>query len=93
MKLGRELSDDYMIVMAGVTQKIRVVLSNRIFTIDLTVSQKKLCRLYGAADVFINPTIQDNYPTVNLEASACGTPVVTYDTEGVQKIVIRHHVW
>ena len=32
--------------------------------------------------MFVNPTIQDNFPTVNLEAVACGTPVVTYDTGG-----------
>ncbi|MBQ5358129.1 MAG: glycosyltransferase, partial [Alistipes sp.] len=38
--------------------------------------------LYSAADVFVNPTWQDNYPTVNLEAIACGTPVVTYRTGG-----------
>ena len=38
--------------------------------------------LYSAADVFVNPTWQDNYPTVNLEAISCGTPVVTYRTGG-----------
>lgn len=30
----------------------------------------------------MNPTWQDNYPTVNLEAIACGTPVITYNTGG-----------
>ena len=34
------------------------------------------------ADAFINPTWQDNYPTVNMEAIACGAPVVTYRTGG-----------
>ena len=34
------------------------------------------------ANVFINPTLEDNFPTTNLEALACGTPVVTYRTGG-----------
>lgn len=43
---------------------------------------RQLAELYSTADVFINPTWQDNYPTVNMEAIACGTPVVTYRTGG-----------
>ena len=42
----------------------------------------QLAALYSAADALVNPTWQDNYPTVNLEAIACGTPVVTYQTGG-----------
>lgn len=38
--------------------------------------------MYSVADAFVNPTWQDNYPTVNLEAISCGTPVVTYRTGG-----------
>jgi glycosyltransferase involved in cell wall biosynthesis len=34
------------------------------------------------ADVYANPTYEDNYPTTNLEAIACGTPVITYATGG-----------
>ena len=42
----------------------------------------QLAQLYSAATAFVNPTWQDNYPTVNLEAISCGTPVVTYRTGG-----------
>ena len=48
-----------------------------------------LAKLYSAADVFFNPTVEDNYPTVNLEAEACGTDVVTYDTGGCRETVFR----
>ena len=34
------------------------------------------------ADVFVNPTYSDNFPTTNIEALACGTPVITYETGG-----------
>lgn len=42
----------------------------------------ELAKIYTAADVFVNPTYEDNYPTVNLEAIACGTYVITYLTGG-----------
>ena len=38
--------------------------------------------MYSLAYVFVNPTYEDNYPTTNLEASACGTPVISYITGG-----------
>ena len=48
---------------------------------------QELAELYTAATVFVNPTYEDNYPTTNLEAIACGTPVVTYRTGGSTEIV------
>jgi glycosyltransferase involved in cell wall biosynthesis len=50
--------------------------------IDRTQNVHELVQIYSAASVYVNPTYQDNYPTTNLEAMACGTPVVTYDTGG-----------
>ncbi|MBQ0036856.1 MAG: glycosyltransferase, partial [Firmicutes bacterium] len=43
---------------------------------------KELAEIYTTADVLINPTYEDNFPTVNMEALACGTPVITYKTGG-----------
>ena len=53
-----------------------------IICIPKTDNQEKLVQLYCSADVFVNPTYEDNFPTVNLEAVACGCPVITYDTGG-----------
>lgn len=50
-----------------------------------TDSPQNLAAIYSAADIFFNPTYEDNYPTVNLEAQACGTPVITYDTGGCKE--------
>jgi glycosyltransferase involved in cell wall biosynthesis len=47
-----------------------------------TESVEKLAQWYSEADVFVNPTYEDTYPTTNLEAISCGTPVVTYTTGG-----------
>ena len=50
--------------------------------IGRTANAGELAALYSAADVFINPTYEDNFPSTNVEALACGTPVLTYDTGG-----------
>ena len=58
-----------------------------------TQNAKELAALYSAALVYINPTYQDNYPTTNLEAMACGTPVVTYRTGGSPEAVTPETGW
>ena len=55
---------------------------SRVILMTRTDSAAQLAAIYTAADVLFNPTMEDNYPTVNLEAEACGTPVVTYGTGG-----------
>lgn len=57
----------------------------RLIGINKTNDVYELAAIYSSADVFINPTYEDNYPTVNLEASACGTWVITYDTGGCRE--------
>ena len=57
-------------------------LPRNIIGIERTNSIKELVELYSAAEVFVNPTLEDNYPTTNIEAIACGTPVITYETGG-----------
>lgn len=56
-----------------------------IIAIPRTGSPQELAAVYTAADVFVNLTHEENYPTVNLEARACGTPVITYDTGGCRE--------
>ena len=56
-------------------------------------SVQDLAKIYTMADVFVNPTYEDTYPTVNLEAQACGTPVITYKTGGsVESVPAENHV-
>ena len=82
IKLAQQLRDDEMIVLVGVTEEQKSQLPQNVYGIRRTENIRELAQLYSAADVFVNPTWQDNYPTVNLEAIACGTPVVTYRTGG-----------
>lgn len=66
--------------------KIKQLPANMFF-IDRTNSREELAGLYTRADVFLNLTHEDNFPTVNLEAEACGTPVFTYNTGGCAETV------
>ncbi|HQM06653.1 MAG TPA: glycosyltransferase [Bacilli bacterium] len=50
--------------------------------LERTNTATDLAKIYTAADLFVNMTYEDTYPTVNLEACACGTPVATYQTSG-----------
>lgn len=80
--MSRMVTTDERIVLVGVDDKTRKRLPENITAIHRTDNVEELARLYAAATAFVNPTWQDNYPTVNLESIACGTPVVTYRTGG-----------
>ena len=82
VELSKLLDEDYVIVLVGINEKLAGKMPQQIICINRTNSTSELAQIYTAADVFVNPTHEDNYPTVNLEAIACGTPVVTYDTGG-----------
>ena len=72
----------YRIVLVGLSQEQIDRLPEGVLGIARTDSVSQLAELYSLADVFVNPTYEDNYPTTNLEAISCGTPVITYRTGG-----------
>lgn len=82
LELAKLISDDYRIVLVGVSDEQLKKLPPKVIGIKRTNSATELAQIYTAADVLFNPTYEDNYPTVNLEAQACGTPVITYPTGG-----------
>ena len=82
IQLSSRLPEDYRIVVIGTNDAIDRTLPPGIISIHRTHNQAELAEIYSAADVLVNPTYEDNFPTVNLEALACGTPVITYRTGG-----------
>lgn len=82
IKLSNILSDRYKIILIGLSEKQIKSLPPNIQGIRRTENINQLVELYSIADVFINPTWEDNFPTTNIEALACGTPVITYRTGG-----------
>lgn len=82
IKLSRMLDEQYVIILVGLNEDQQKNLPDNLIPINVDNNVGKLIKLYSSADVFVNPTYEDNYPTVNLEAISCGTPVVTYNTGG-----------
>ena len=92
IKLSNMLDNRYKIVLVGVENSdIKASTSNMIL-INKTNNVKELVEIYSAADVFLNLTYEDNYPTVNLESQACGTPVITYNTGGSIESVPKENI-
>lgn len=80
----RLLSEEYAIVIVGqLIEEVKQIEGGcQMVFVDRTQNALELAQLYSSALVFVNPTYQDNYYTTNLEAIACGIPVITYRTGG-----------
>ena len=87
LELAKRLPENYRIVMVGTNEETDKLLPDNIVSIHRTQNQKELAEIYSAATLFVNPTTDDNFPTVNMEALACGLPVLTYDTGGCAEII------
>ena len=86
-RLRRMLADDFSVVLVGLDKKQAKALPAGIIGVQRTDDVGELARLYSEASVFFNPTWEDNFPTTNIEALACGTPVVTYRTGGCPEAI------
>lgn len=88
IELSKRLDESrYQIVLVGTDESVDHQLPENIISIHRTRNQTELTELYSAADLLVNPTREDNYPTVNMEAIACGTPVLTFRTGGSVEIM------
>ena len=82
LEIAKRLDDDYKVVVVGLSKKQEEKCPDNVISLGKIRDIKKLTEVYTQADVFVNPTYEDNFPTVNIEAQACGTPVITYNTGG-----------
>lgn len=81
-RIANKLDSSYRLVIVGLDNPEGFGLPDSVITIPRTHSAAELAKIYSAADVLVNPTREENFPTVNLESVACGTPVVTFNTGG-----------
>ncbi len=86
-KLSSDLNSNYKIVLIGTTEEIEKDLPENIIKIRRTSSKEELAQIYSSADLFVNPTREETFPTVNMESLACGTPVLTFKTGGSPEIL------
>ena len=82
MALSQKIDQNAVIVLVGLSTEQLKGLPSNIIGISRTENIAQLAEIYSAADLFLNLTYQDTFPTTNLESLACGTPVLTYNTGG-----------
>ena len=81
-ELVDRLDNEYKIILVGISEKNKKDVNSKIMCITRTDSIEELACIYSTADIFVNPTLEDNFPTTNIEALACGTPVITFNSGG-----------
>lgn len=89
-ELAKRLDDRYRIVLVGLSKEQKESLPLNMIGLERTTNQTELAEIYSAADVFANPTREDNFPTVNIEALACGAPVVTFNMGGSPEMLDKN---
>ena len=82
IELSKRLDSKYQIVLVGTDNNVDKQLPSNIISIHRTKNQQELAEIYSAADLFVNPTREEAFGLVNIEALACGTPVFTFNTGG-----------
>ena len=66
LELAKRLPDDYRIVLIGTNESVDAKLPENVISIHRTDNQEALAKIYSAADVFVNCTREDTFPTVNI---------------------------
>lgn len=90
IKISSSIAAKYKVVIVGIREKEKKYLPSSVKAIGRTSNQKELVDYYCKADYLLNTTYEDTFPTVNIEALACGTPVITYDAGGSPEIISKN---
>lgn len=86
-ELSKRLDERFKIVLVGVPEDKKSELPKNILVIPSTQNQTELAEIYTVSDLFVNPTREEVFGLVNVEALACGTPVVTFNTGGCPECI------
>lgn len=82
LSLADRLGPDYQVVLIGLTAKQLSHIPPNVLGLSRTANQIELAQWYTAANVFVNPTYEETFGLTTVEAQACGTPAVVYETDG-----------
>ena len=88
IKLAEILPEEYIIVLVGLSGKqIKGISAANIIGIQRTENQDELAQLYSMASVFMNPSKEESFSLVTIEAMACGTPVIALGYSAPRELV------
>ena len=87
IKLSQMLDGSYAVVLVGLDKKQIRRLPKAIVGIEKTDDVTKLCSIYTAADVFVNPSREETFGMTTVEAQACGTSAIVYKGTACEEVV------
>ena len=93
IKLSNMITNEYIILLVGVTEQQQKILPENIIGIKRIMKKNELYYLYSLATVFFNPTKEETFGLTNLEAQVVGTPVVTYDSGGTKETIVNDNCY
>ena len=85
--LSDKLSDDYVMVIVGLSKHQISRLPKGVIGITRTENIEELVSLYSRAHIFINPSLEESFSLVTVEALSCGCPCIVLDTSAVAELV------
>lgn len=88
LALADRLGADYQVVLIGLTAQQLPHVPPNVLGLPRTANQTELAQWYTVADVFVNPTYEDTFPTVDMEAQSCGAPAAVYETDGCPETLV-----
>lgn len=91
LELADILPEEYQIILVGVSARQIRSLPHNMIGIQRTENVRELVMFYSAASIFINPSLEESFSLVTVEAIACGTPVVVLDTSAVKELVCEQN--
>lgn len=91
LSLANILSDEYQIVLVGLSKRQMCKLPDNVIGILRTENQEELVMLYSLSHVFMNPSLEESFSLVTAEAIACGTPVIVLNTSAVKELVCQNN--
>ena len=81
------ISEDYIIVLIGLSRRQRLEMPEKIIGLERTENKEELAVLYSASSIFVNPSMEESFSMVTVEAMACGTPVIALNTSAVEELI------
>lgn len=87
IKLAEKLDNRYRIVLVGIPEKEKKILPENIIGLEKTVRSEELAEIYTAADIYFNASVEETFGLTTVEALACGTPVIVYNSTALPEVV------
>ncbi len=76
-----------LVVFGSQSSSIADKVPFKVYPLDYLTSTDKIISLYNAVDLFVTPSLDENLPNTLMEAMACGTPCVGFNTGGIPEMI------